>query len=246
VATVRPLGWATGMVRDNFFVGGPGYFSLGYLRATGPLPGAFVGWSDFEISLWFRTNWYNSLRWSWDVPLGWHAEWYWDPLGGFGAEFGMGTCFWWPCPYWGPGYGNYWCRGGDHDRPHLPHHWCPPIPTGSAAQRPVLRGRISTNFTRPVVVRLADHSRVTDRLRTDPGLRSIRQARHLDVRPVDIRRARLRHATRSAHFPMWSGYGTRRFSTVSQAATSSSPSRRVGGMARPSPGGGRAVRPGAR
>ncbi len=239
VATVRPISWAQGLVRDNLFLWGLPAFRFGYLRATGFLPTAFMGWSDFETSLWFMTNWYNSLRWAWDVPHGWHAEWYWDPLGGFGAEFSLAGYFWGPAFGCG-GHYRYWTW------PDEPGLWWPPIWAGYNVPRPVMRGRIAAGMSRPVVLRLASHARLRDRLRTDPGLRSIRQARHLDVRPVDIRRARLRHATRSAHFPMWNEYSTRRFSTVSQATTSSPPSRRVGGMARPSPGGGRAVRPGAR
>ena len=239
VATVRPLSWAVGLVRDNLFMWGPPAFRFGYLRATGLLPTAFMGWSDFETNLWFMTNWYNSLRWAWDVPHGWHAEWYWDPLGGFGPQFSLAGYFW-GAAFGCGGYYRYWTW------PDEPGLWFPPIWAGYNVPRPVMRGRIAAGMSRPAVVRLADHARVRDRLRTDPGLRSIRQAERLNVRPVDIRRAQARRAMRPVYFPDWNRRGTSPVYTTSQSTSSSQTGRRVSGVARPSPGGGRSVRPGGR
>lgn len=236
VATVRPISWAQGLVRDNLFLWGPPAFRFGYLRATGFLPTAFMGWSDFETSLWFMTNWYNSLRWAWDVPHGWHAEWYWDPLGGFGAEFSLAGYFWGPAFGCG-GHYRYWTW------PDEPGLWFPPIWAGYNVPRPVMRGRIAAGMSRPVVVRLASHARLRDRLRTDPGLRSIRQAERLNVRPADLRRARARRTTRPVYFPRWNRRGSDPVYTSSQSTSSSQTGRRVGRVVRPSPAGARSGRP---
>ncbi len=82
VTDVTPIYRMNGMLVDNWFLYDPTY-----LNATGIWVPYSIGMDDFEMALYFATNKWNSVRWAWNVENGWHAEWYWDPLAGFGAEY---------------------------------------------------------------------------------------------------------------------------------------------------------------
>ncbi len=82
VTDVTPIYRMDGMLSGNWLL-----FNPVLLRATGLWTPYAIYMDDFEISLFFATRQWNSVRWAWSVPSGWHAEYYWDPLAGFGAEY---------------------------------------------------------------------------------------------------------------------------------------------------------------
>ena len=82
VDSIQPIYRMTSIVNGNWFLYNPRY-----IRAMGLWSPYSTFVSDMEMALLFATNQYNSVRWAWDVANGWHAEWYYDPLAGFGAEY---------------------------------------------------------------------------------------------------------------------------------------------------------------
>ncbi|NOZ78337.1 MAG: hypothetical protein GXP48_03975, partial [Acidobacteria bacterium] len=248
VTAAGPLSQLHGEIIGNTFFG----FEPGFMWAQGVLPAVMSTWSDWETMLWFRVEQYNSIRWAWNVPYGWHAEWYWDPLAGFSAQFDalepVFSTFMWPPYMWGypdlwPGYPG--CRS--------PFSFNPPSPLPVVLRRgkplrrprgfsgPALTGTIPFNRKHPMVVGLREPYRVKLRLRIDAGLRSPRIAARLDVRRSDLERARLR-AVRGTVEPRvsWVSAGRRggivhraavssQSRTVTRVSRSSGGSRRVGG-----------------
>ncbi len=179
VTHAGPLPWLSGWLVDDLWVGG---YDVGLLRAAAVLPAGLDHRSSFEIWLWFLNNRYNSLRWAWSVPLGWHAEWFWDPLAGSGPQFATALYFS-PLPTW-DWYAN-WLRESDWLTRRSRFSRRAAVPPGT---RPVLSGVIPERAGKHPRVRLVDDARLRDRLRTDPGLGSLRRARSLDPRPVSAGR----------------------------------------------------------
>jgi hypothetical protein len=62
------------------------FFTPKVLRATGLWSPYADSMDDSQISLFFAASQWNSVRWAWSVPSGWYAEYYWDPLAGFGVK----------------------------------------------------------------------------------------------------------------------------------------------------------------
>ncbi|PJB78566.1 MAG: hypothetical protein CO090_06645 [Acidobacteria bacterium CG_4_9_14_3_um_filter_49_7] len=81
VTDVKPIYRMNGMLSGNWLL-----FNPRLLRATGLWTPYAIYMDDFQISLFFATRQWNSVRWAWSVPSGWYAEYYWDPLAGFGAD----------------------------------------------------------------------------------------------------------------------------------------------------------------
>ena len=181
VAHAGPLTFLSPWLRGSLWTGG---YATGRLHALGVLPAGLMGKSTFETEAWFRSNRYNSLRWAWSVELGWHAEWYWDPLAGTDAEFGAGgllyldAWFGGPAPFVAP----ILLRDGLVS----PWDWFDGPKSSRSAQaaipprdRPVLSAPIPSQTGKYHRVLLAENARLHQRLRTDPGLRTLRQARSL-------------------------------------------------------------------
>jgi len=209
VKAAGPLGWLQGQVVDNTYLA----FSPRMMRAQNVLPAIMsTSWTDYEIWLWYTVERYNAIRWAWDVVSGWHAEWYYDPLAGFSAQFNalepfFSAFIWppniravWPDYPWmgvgGPGFPFWYGFGG-------PFSFIPPDPLpvlvnrGGGLVRPTrdLRerhflGRIPVREHRPAFVALRRPARIRLRLETDPGLRSPRMAARLDPRQRDFERLR--------------------------------------------------------
>ena len=229
VTAAGPLSWLHGEIVGNTFLG----FAPRMMWAQGVLPATFSTWSDWEIMLWFRIEQYTSIRWAWNVPYGWHAEWYWDPLAGFGAQFNalepVFSAFIWPPYMWGypdfwPGY--YWFRS--------PFSFNPPNPLPIVLRKagplhrprgfdgPSLDGTIPFSRKHPMVVGLKEPYRVRLRLLTDTGLRSPRIAARLDVRRADLERARWRAVRRTGTRQIpWTSAGEQRSGVVRRAGSTS-------------------------
>ncbi len=248
VDDVRPLTQLHGEIVGNTFLG----FVPRMMWAQGVLPPVMSTWSDWEIMLWLRVEQYTSIRWAWNVQYGWHAEWYWDPLAGFSAEFNalepVFSAFMWPPLAWGypdlwPGYGAYGWRLSSFDVPQ-------PLPIvlreGGPLHRPgrffdpAFDGMIPFNRKHPMVIGLKKPYRVRLRLRTDEGLHSPRIAARLDIRRSDLERARWRTVRGVSRQIPWVSAGgsagvVRRISSasrdrrVTRVARSSGGARRVGG-----------------
>jgi len=83
VKYVKPLRTADTMIQGNSFY----YYNADILRASGITPGLVNTFSDEQLHLFFTTNKFNAIKWVWNVERGWHAEFYYDPLTNFGADF---------------------------------------------------------------------------------------------------------------------------------------------------------------
>ena len=256
VSSVRAITRMQGLVVDNFFRW-PG---VAYLRAASLLTPYPNLWTDYEIFLWFLTNRFNSVRWAWNVERGWHAEWYYDPLAGFGAEFSTARSLLWDTQFdwsyarfypvmlglgesgcWNstPGCGVLWTN-----RLTDPNWEASAVPVNVPTHRANIQKPLRSNPARPMLVRLTKDARNAERLRADPGLRNIRRARRPDIARADIAHARAR-SRRSAAFrtsrASESWYGAN--SVVSRSGpspvTTSSPAaaRRSGGSSSPAPSG---------
>ncbi len=218
VTHAGPLTFLNPWLRGGLWTGG---YDTGRLHTLGVLPAGLVGKSTFETAAWFRSNRYNSLRWAWSVELGWHAEWYWNPLAGTDAEFGAGGLLYLDAWFGGPGpfAGPLPFRDGLVS----PWDWFDgPRRSGSAQAavpprgRPVLSAPIPSQAGKYHRVLLAENARLQQRLRTDPGLRTLRQARSLA--------------------PSWSSTMSRRGTAGPASRTRSSnsrASRRQSGSSRP-------------
>jgi len=205
VTNVNPIYRMSGMLSGNWLL-----FNPTLLRATGLWSPYTTYMDDFEISLFFSINRWNSVRWAWNVPLGWHAEYYWDPLAGFGAEYpyrcdgfidGTLADYWIWHDYWrgwiGGSYydqgidvtGRNYRLGRDYQRVHRPK----PV-----VHYPGLGDTGREGFRRRLVDNHIVHSHrwVTSdfagriRTRVDRSLRTEHQARRLDVSHSRIVRAR--------------------------------------------------------
>lgn len=223
VTDAGPLTWLHGEIVGNTWLGSfapllaePGTMwpQTALMWAQGVLPPVMATWSDWEIMLWFRIEQYTSIRWAWNVQYGWHAEWYWDPLAGFGAQFNalepiFSVCMWPPyLDAYPPFYVRY--RRGMELRGTTPPKPLPvDVRVGGALHRPrgvggpALDRAIPINRKHPVVVGLRKPYRVRLRLRTDEGLRSPRIAARLDVRRTDLERARFRSVRGGEPRSLW-------------------------------------------
>ncbi len=178
VAHAGPLSSLASWLRDDLWVGG---YDPGRLHTLGVLPAGLDGKSSVETWMWFLTNRYNSLRWAWTVPLGWHAEWFWDPLAGSEAEFGGFGFFLPSMPAWA-WYGSWW---NWHHAPLRGFRRAAVSPES----RPMLTGLIPERGGKHYRVWLKEDALLRERLHTDPGLGSLRRARRLDPRPVRVARS---------------------------------------------------------
>lgn len=96
VETVAPIYRMDSIVDGNTF-----FYNPRMIHALGLWSPYSLYMTDVETALFFATNQYNSVRWAWDVANGWHAEWYYDPLAGFGAQYQY--------PHWNMFvYNHYW------------------------------------------------------------------------------------------------------------------------------------------
>lgn len=203
VKYVTPVYRMNGMLSGNWLL-----FNPVMIRAMGLWTPYMLFMDDFEVSLYFATNRWNSVRWAWNVPNGWHAEWYWDPLAGFGADNNYAFL-------WGNNLADYWIWNGywrgwvgdafydqginvngmnsrpgrDHQlvrRPKPVRHY----PGLRETERDGFRGRLADNQIvrshRWIVPDMAGQIRT----RVDRTLRTERQARRLDVSHSRIVRAR--------------------------------------------------------
>jgi len=263
VKDAGPIGWLQGQLINNTYLA----YNPAFLRVQGLLSPVAIGWTDYETAVWFAAGRYNSVRWTWDVYKGWHAQWYYDPLAGFGAEFTTlqpiypGYWFWcqsflcapsqytagpfagWP--FFGPRFdGAYW----DIDRrdTNVPLNGHVRARRNAAMHPPRFLADVAFNPNRPVKVRLNEGERTRLRLRTDDRLRSPRAARRLDVRRFDIERARFALASnRGVHRSMAEPGGFMpRVSRVraTSGSSSRSSSRSVSRAVPASSSGGRTVR----
>ncbi|NOZ12437.1 MAG: hypothetical protein GXO69_02170 [Acidobacteria bacterium] len=82
VNSVHPIYRMEGMLADNWFL-----YDATFMNAMGLWSPYTIGMDEFQMALYFASNRWNSVRWAWNVENGWHAQWYWDPLAGFGAQY---------------------------------------------------------------------------------------------------------------------------------------------------------------
>ncbi|NOY22447.1 MAG: hypothetical protein GXO70_02890 [Acidobacteria bacterium] len=204
VTDTTPLYRMSGMLSGNWLM-----FNPAMLRATGLWTPYATYMDDFQISLFFATRQWNSVRWAWSVPLGWHAEYYWDPLAGFGAENRFSPMmvdnvladYWIWGDYWRGWIGDaFYDQGRDVNGMNYLYgsYYQNPRRSRPVEYYPGLGDRGREGFRR----RLADNhiihshrwitSNITDRIRTrvDRSLRTQRQAHKLNVSHSRIVRAR--------------------------------------------------------
>ncbi|MCK5879781.1 MAG: hypothetical protein KAH24_08370, partial [Holophagae bacterium] len=196
VADIAPIYRMSWMLSGNWLL-----FNPSMIRATGLWNPYAMYMDDFQISLFFATRRWNAIRWAWNVPVGWHAEWYWDPLAGFGADNRFGFLlgdnnladYW----IWND-YRRGWIGDAFYDQGIISHRsgyyddWSRVVRyfTPGDTGRDGFRGRLVDNQ----IVR--SHrwitSDMTGRIRTrvDRTLHTERQARRLDVSHSRIVRAR--------------------------------------------------------
>lgn len=113
---------------------------------------------------------YHTVKWVWSVDQGWHAALVYDPMAGFGAQYGGS--------YWNPGFA-----------------W---IPLRYASIFPWYRYMVDGDLARAYhashdKIRTVRHLTGVQqtRLRTDPGLRGQSRALNVTVKPREIRVAQL-------------------------------------------------------
>ncbi len=230
VTDVKPIYRMNGMLSGNWLL-----FNPRLLRATGLWTPYATYMDDFQISMFFATRQWNSVRWAWSVPSGWYAEYYWDPLAGFGADnrfgswMGVGVMadYWLWNGYWRGWVGDRFYDQGRFIKTHRNGYYSSePVvrySTPGDSGRTGFRGRLVNNQI------FRSHrwitSNVTSRIRTrvDRTIRTERQARDLNVSNARIVRARQivgqrrTRGTRMGNRSMGSSYrgATRTFTSTS-------------------------------
>ena len=118
VNTIEPIYRMSSIVDGNWF-----FYNPRLIHGMGLWSPFSTYMNDIEMALFFATNQYNSVRWAWDVANGWHAQWYYDPLAGFGAEYrfpmwryAMLGSYWGPYPWDGMWRGPHMIAGMYYDR----------------------------------------------------------------------------------------------------------------------------------
>lgn len=194
VTSVVPIYRMNGIVEGNWFL-----FNPTVIHAMGLWTPYSTFMTDLDMAMFFATNRYNSIRWAWNVNNGWHAEWYYDPLAGFGADHRGPNPFFWGrglayCAMWSD-YRVGWFGGDFYDhgvnvtgmQRMLAHAY---------QQRTPITSRV-TLAPRDSRVRRVGSSFIGKlRMRTDTAMRSDRQARRLDISNAQITRARERIISR--------------------------------------------------
>lgn len=209
VDTVEPIYRMNMMLNGNTF-----YYSPRMIHAMGLWCPYSTYMSGIETALFFATNQYNSVRWAWDVDNGWHAEWYYDPLAGFGAQY--------QSPHWNWFAGRYYdSYFWGHNNIYYLDAWL-----GRFYQRPTRKltrpdrtdGRVAYNSRIPASRgRSIHHVRTADRpdLRrnTDVSLTTRAMAQRLSFDSRDVQRATKRVELRRERSRLTTGSGAATGST---------------------------------
>ena len=171
VAYVKPIYRINNLVKDNWFI-----FDPVLIHAYGLLSPSTIYMTDYELYLWFATNRYNSIKWAWDPFRGWHAEFYYDPLAGYSAQYGFSPSY---LAWYADLYRYYVMAGLDiRDRIIAENH----PRRGAIIMKPVRKPatRVFRHIKTPVAVNA--------RLNTDPVIREARVAAKVGLRERDFRR----------------------------------------------------------
>ncbi len=168
VNSVKPIYQIDNILFDNWFI-----FDPVLVHAYGLLSPATIYMTDYQLWLWFTVNRYNSIKWAWDPYHGWHAEFYYDPLAGFGAEYGFSVDY----LAWQLSLLDYLERAGYHYYDN-----CIIYGRGWDIIRPLphVREKVFRFIKKPVAIRA--------RLNTDPEIRSANVAAKIGLRKSDYRR----------------------------------------------------------
>ncbi len=168
VSYVKPIYQISNVLFDNWYI-----FDPVLTHAYGLLSPATTYMTDYQIWLWFSVNRYNSIKWAWDPYHGWHAEFYYDPLAGFGAEYGFSVDY----LAWQLSLLDYLERAG-----YRYYDDCIVYGRGWDVIRPLpkVRERVFRYVKKPMAIRA--------RLNTDPEVRDARVAAKIGLREGDYRR----------------------------------------------------------
>ncbi len=171
VAYVKPIYRINNLVKDNWFI-----FDPVLVYAYGLLSPSTIYMTDYELYLWFATNRYNSIKWAWDPFNGWHAEFYYDRLAGYGAQYGFSPSY---LAWYADLYRYYTMAGLDiRDRAIRENY----LNGGALIMNPVRKPtvRVFRHIKKPVAINA--------RLNTDPVIREARVAAKVGLRDRDFRR----------------------------------------------------------
>ncbi len=181
VSYVKPIYQISNVLFDNWYI-----FDPVLTHAYGLLSPATIYMTDYQLWLWFTVNRYNSIKWAWDPYHGWHAQFYYDPLAGFGAEYGFSADY----LAWQLSLLDYLERAG-----YRYYDNCIVYGRGWDVLRPLprVKERIFRYVKKPVAVRA--------RLNTDPEIRNARVAAKIGLRDGDYRRIDYYSEGGSRHIP---------------------------------------------
>ncbi len=248
VNSIQPIYRMTGIVDGNWF-----FYQPDFIHAMGLWSPYSTYMSDIEMALYFATNQYNSVRWAWDVANGWHAEWYYDPLAGFGAQYQypmwryrLAGQFWgpypwnwmWPDPHMGYD-GLFYDRSG-HENIYYLDAWLSTfyqrrdptfiVRSDQRDGRPAFDSRIPVREGR-MVRRVQINDRAVLRQTTDSTLMSRQMATRLSFDNRDMERAQRKIEVRRSPRIVGSTSSTGRTSSgrtmIRSTTTSSTSSRSV-------------------
>lgn len=242
VQSIQPIYRMTGILDGNRF-----FYHPNFIHAMGLWSPYSTYMSDIEMALYFATNRYNSVRWAWDAANGWHAEWYYDPLAGFGAEYRyplwhhrlVGFQFLWgPNPYYMNLDWPYWRRMGGIQWAYLDRYirntyqYRDPtfiVRPDQRDGRPAYDSRIPVREGR-MVRRVKVNDRAVLRRTTDSTLRSRQMASRLSFDNRDVERAQRKIEYRRSPRVIGTRSSTGRTSsgrTVIRSTTSTTTTRSV-------------------
>ncbi len=198
IDTVRTVMNAPSLVSNFWFNG----YSPSLSQTTALLTYFPIRWSDAKILMWFTENHCNAVRWAWDVARGWHAEGYFDPLGGLGGRYARSPLASWALdnPDWFRWFYDFDPSGMADTSQAQPVQTTDglPVPAAGPAHAFNIQAPLAAKNQRWLLVRLKEESRISQRLLNDPRLKKPRRAQRLDVEHIDIQRAMERSSVRPA------------------------------------------------
>ncbi|BBB31897.1 hypothetical protein TTHT_0276 [Thermotomaculum hydrothermale] len=168
VSYVKPIHQISNVLHDNWYI-----FNPELTHAYGLLSPSTIYMTDYALWLWFSVNRWNSIKWAWDPFHGWHAEFYYDPLAGFGAEYGFSYDY----VEWQLSLSDYLARAGYYCDYHCIYR---NTRRGIVKPLPEVRERVFRYVKKPLAIRA--------RLNTDPEIRDARVAAKVGLRESDYRR----------------------------------------------------------